>query len=112
MGLLDQHMMFLSAADHSRTKDIYGVSYMIFVFLLSPLLKEIFQMIIKGEQIFAKKLMDTVNGHGCVPLLEAVWLLSMDLVWLRQMEYFVKAFFAWGEQEGTELTCDIILIAH
>jgi len=33
MGLLDQHTMFLSAADCGRTKDIYGVSYMIFIFL-------------------------------------------------------------------------------
>src|SRR5882724_11036378 len=58
MGLLDQHTMFLSAAYHGRTKDIYGVSYMIFIFLLSPPLKEIFQMIIKGKQFVAKKLVD------------------------------------------------------
>ena len=69
-------------------------------------------MIIKGEQFVTKKLMDTRNGHGHVPLPEAVWLLSMDLVWLRQMEYFAQAFFTWGEQEGAELTCEIILIAH
>jgi len=56
MGLLDQHTIFLSAADRGRTKDIYRVSYMIFVFLLSPLLKEIFQMIIQGEQFVTKKL--------------------------------------------------------
>src|SRR5882724_6600391 len=83
MGLLDQHTMFLSAADHGRTKDIYRVSYMTFIFLSSPLLKEIFQMIIQGKQFVAKKLMDTGNGRGHVPLLEAVQLLSADLVQLR-----------------------------
>ena len=69
-------------------------------------------MIIKGEQFVAKKLVDTGNGQGHVPLPEAVLLLSVDLVQLRQMEYFAKVFFTWGEQEGAELTCEMILIAH
>jgi len=58
-------MMFLSAADHSRTKDIYGVSYMTFVFLLSPPHKEIFQMIIQGEQFVAKKLGMVMDVYPC-----------------------------------------------
>jgi hypothetical protein len=51
-------------------------------------------MIIGGEQFVAKKLVDVVNGHGNAPLLEAVWLLSADLVQLKWMDYFAKAFFA------------------
>jgi len=47
-------------------------------------------MLIKGEQFVAKKLINTGNGHGPVPLPEAFWLLSVDLVWLKQMEYFFQ----------------------
>src|SRR5882724_9460862 len=65
MGLLDQHTMFLSAADRGRRKDIYGVSYMTFIFLLSPPLKEIFQMIIQGEQFVAKKLGMVMDVYPC-----------------------------------------------
>ena len=64
-------------------------------------------MIIKGKQFVAKKLVDTRNGRGCVSLPEAVRLLSADLVRLKRMEYFAKAFFARGEQEGADLTCAI-----
>ena len=74
------------------------------------MLIEKLQMIIKGEQFVAKKLVDTRNDCGCVPLPEAVWVLSADLVWLKWMEYFVKAFCAQGEQEGAELTCVIFSI--
>src|SRR5882724_4618502 len=65
MGLLDQHTMFLSAADRSRTNDIYRVSYMTFILLLSPPLKEIFQMIIQGEQFVAKKMGMVVDVYPC-----------------------------------------------
>ena len=66
-------------------------------------------MIIEGEWFVAKKVVDIGNGHGNVPLPEAVWLLSADLVWLKWMDYFAKAFFAHSEQEGAELTCMISL---
>ena len=66
-------------------------------------------MIIEGKQFVAKKLVDVENGHGNVPLPEAVWLLSADLVQLKQMDYFAKAFFACSEQEGAESTCTISL---
>ena len=36
-----------------------------------------------------------------------VWLLSADLVQLKWMDYFSKAFFACNEQESAELTCTI-----
>ncbi|KAN0111405.1 hypothetical protein V8E52_008561 [Russula decolorans] len=52
----------------------------------------------------AKKLIDTGNGRGHVPLPEAVRFLSADLVRLKRMEYFSKAFFTRGEREGAELT--------
>jgi hypothetical protein len=68
------------------------------------------QMIIEGERFVAKKLVDTGNGRGHVPLPETVRLLSADLVRLKRMEYFTKAFFARGEQERAELTCAIFLI--
>ena len=69
-------------------------------------------MIIEGEQFVAKKPVDTGNGHGCVPLPEAVRLLSADLVQLKRMEYFAKAFFTRGEREGAELTCMISFITY
>ncbi|KAN0109248.1 Protein kinase-like domain containing protein [Russula decolorans] len=84
-GLLDQNTMFLSTADRGKTKDVYGI-------------------IIAGEQFVAKKLIDTGNGRGHVPLPEAVRFLSADLVRLKRMEYFSKAFFTRGEREGAELT--------
>src|ERR1700679_2573761 len=67
-------------------------------------------MIIKGEQFVAKKLVDTGNGRGHIPLPEAVRFLSADLVRLKRMEYFAKAFFTRGEQEGAELTCMVFLV--
>jgi len=67
-------------------------------------------MIIKGEQFVAKKLIDTGNGRGHVPLPEAVQFLSADLIRLKRMEYFAKAFFTRGEREGAELTCTIFLV--
>ena len=60
-------------------------------------------MIIEGDQFVAKKLIDTGNGHGHVSLPEAVQFLSADLVRLKRMEYFAKAFFTWGEWEGAKL---------
>lgn len=69
-------------------------------------------MIIKGEQFVAKKLIDTGNGRGHVPLPEAVQFLSADLVRLKRMEYFAKEFFTRGEQEGAELTCIVFLITY
>jgi hypothetical protein len=66
-------------------------------------------MIIEGKRFVAKKVVDIGNGCGNVPLPEAVWLLSADLVWLKQMDYFAKAFFVCGEREGAELTCTISL---
>jgi hypothetical protein len=66
-------------------------------------------MIIEGKQFVAKKLVDVGNGCGNVSSLEAVWLLSADLVQLKWMDYFAKAFFACGEQEGAKLTCTIFL---
>ena len=68
------------------------------------------QMIINGEQFVAKKLVDTGNGRGHVPLPEAVRFLSADLVRLKRMEYFAKAFFTRGVQEGAELTCTVFLL--
>ena len=65
-------------------------------------------MLIKGEQFVAKKLVDMGNGRGPVPLPEAVRLLSADLVRMKWMEYFAKAFFARGEWEGTELSCEFV----
>ena len=36
-ALLDQQMMFLSAADRGRTKDVYGVSYLTgLAFIMGP----------------------------------------------------------------------------
>jgi hypothetical protein len=99
--------MFLSTADRGKTKDIYSVSRMTTCFDITSSKA---QMIIKGEQYVAKKLIDTGNGRGRVPLSEAVRFLSADLVRLKRMEYFTKAFFMRGEQEGAELTCTFFLI--
>ena len=60
-------------------------------------------MIIEGDQFVAKKLVNTGNGRGHVSLPEAVQFLSADLIRLKRMEYFAKAFFTWGGQEGAEL---------
>lgn len=67
-------------------------------------------MIIEGDQFVAKKLIDTGNGRGHVSLPEAVRFLSADLVRLKRMEYFAKAFFTRGEREGAELTRMTFLI--
>jgi hypothetical protein len=69
-------------------------------------------MIIGGEEFVAKKLVDTGNGRGHVPLPEAVWLLSVNLVRLKRMVYFAKAFFICGEQEGAKLTCMFFFVAY
>jgi len=81
---------------------------MIFIFLLSPPLKEIFQMIIQGEQFVAKKLgmvVDVYPARSCLAPISRLGSAEADVV-------FTKGFLAWGEWEGTELTCEIILIAH
>lgn len=65
------------------------------------------QMIIAGEEFVAKVLVDVGYGHGDVLLDEAVRLLLVDLVYLKQMEFFAKAFFAHVAQEGAEITCAI-----
>jgi hypothetical protein len=65
------------------------------------------QMIIGGEEFVAKALVDVGCGHGDVSLDEAVQLLSADLVCLKQMEFFAKAFFACVAQEGADITCAI-----
>ena len=65
------------------------------------------QMIIGGEEFVAKALVDVGRGHGDVSLDEAVQFLSADLVHLKRMEFFAKAFFAHIAQEGAETTCAI-----
>jgi hypothetical protein len=66
-------------------------------------------MIIAGEEFVAKALVDVGRGHGDVSLDESVRFLSADLVRLKRMEYFAKAFFARVAQEGAETTCIIFL---
>jgi len=67
------------------------------------------QMIIAGKEFVAKVLVDVGRGHGDVSSDEAVQLLSADLVHLKQMESFAKAFFACMAQEGAEITCVIFI---
>lgn len=67
-------------------------------------------MIIEGEQFVAKKLVDTGKGRGHVPLPDAVRFLSADLIRLKRMDFFAKAFFTRGEQDGAELTCMIFFV--
>lgn len=62
-------------------------------------------MIIAGEEFVAKALVDVGRGHGDVSLDEAVQFLSADLVRLKRMEYFSKAFVSRVAQEGAETTC-------
>jgi hypothetical protein len=102
--------MFLSTADRGKTKDVYGVSRM------TTCIEG--YLIIKGSDnhcgraVCCQKLIDTGNGRGHVPLPEAVRFLSADLVRLKRMEYFSKAFFTRGEREGAELTCMIFLVTY
>jgi hypothetical protein len=70
-------------------------------------LTQTLQMIIAGEEFVAKALVDVGRGHGDVSLDEAVRLLSADLVRLKWMEFFAKAFFARVAHEGAEITCAI-----
>jgi hypothetical protein len=51
-------------------------------------------MIIDGKEFVAKALVDVRCGCGDVSLEEAVRFLSVDLMCLKRMEFFAKAFFA------------------
>ena len=53
-------------------------------------------------------LVDIGHGHGNVSLQGATRLLSADLVRLKRMEFFAKAFFARVAQEGAEITCMLL----
>jgi len=63
-----------------RTNDIYRVSYMTFILLLSPPLKEIFQMTSRWAFV-AKKWEMVVDVYPC---LEAVW-------------SYQRTWFSWGQ---------------
>jgi hypothetical protein len=62
-------------------------------------------MIIDNEEFIPKALVDVGCGHGDATLQEQVRLLSADLVRLKQMDFFVKSFFAHVAQEDAEITC-------
>ena len=68
---------------------------------------EIHELIINGEQFVAKKLVDTRKGCGNLSLPEEVRFLSANLVQLKRMDHFLKAFLLRAERESAEITCAI-----
>jgi len=62
-------------------------------------------MIVDGEKSVAKALVDIGPSCGDVLLQEALRHLSVDLVHLKQMEFFAKAFFVCVAQECAKIMC-------
>jgi len=62
------------------------------------------QMVIGGQEYVAKKLVDAGRGQGNLTLDEEAQSLSADLIRLKRMEYFAKAFVTHAMEGSAEIT--------
>ena len=64
----------------------------------------IFKMIIDDKEYVAKELVDIGTGRGDLTLEEAAIFLTADLIRLKRMAYFARAFFIRASRAGAETT--------
>ncbi|KAG1879843.1 hypothetical protein F4604DRAFT_1954189 [Suillus subluteus] len=82
-GFLAHNALFLSAADHGKTKDVH-------------------LLVIENKEYVAKKLVDISHGHGQLTIKDACKFLTTDLICLKQMSYFETKFAQHVIQEGVD----------
>jgi hypothetical protein len=62
-------------------------------------------LIIGDEEYVAKKIVDAGHGRGNVSVDEECCLLEAELIRLKRMDTFAKAFFVMVTQRSAEITC-------